>query len=80
MASLRKNSLLAHAPGSSAVDPSRLPCLGAWSEASVMRFSGGMPCFTEALMTSVSPLGTSFTIPRSHPDMLFVRKRRDGPD
>ena len=40
---------------------------GAIRDARVIRFSGRGPAFTFPTITNVSPLGTSFTVPRSHP-------------
>eukprot|EP00955_Chlamydomonas_euryale_P062768 358478-Chlamydomonas_euryale.AAC.9 len=68
---LRRNSRLSHAKGSSRVEPSRRPRRGATRLASVSRFSGGGPPFPALpTMTSVSPLGTSFTTPRIHCAMV----------
>jgi len=46
--------------------------LGAINEERVKRFSGGIPAFDAAIITIVSPLITSLTIPRNHPDVGAV--------
>ena len=51
---------------------------GAIKDDRVSRFSGGIPVFTAAMTTTVSPLMTSFTTPLSHPSLgaVIVEKKK----
>ena len=44
-----------------------------------MRFSGRGPAFTFPTITRVSPLGTSFTVPRSQPVAMFDQPQSQLP-